>query len=124
MLPEWVSGCGRNTQLDPEDEIIDSSLLTKFRKTRINNEEMLEEMLSETVRQAIEKGIIKSNAIIVDATHTKSKSNVETPLEILRKASKNLRREVYKYRYDISEEFPQKPGDTATLDEEILSPKN
>lgn len=105
--------------LNPEDEIINSSLLAKFRRSRINNEEILEEMLSESVRQAIEKGVIKSNTLIVDATHTKSKSNVETPMQILRKASKNLRKEVYKGRYEISEKFPPKLGDTATLDEEI-----
>ena len=49
--------------LDLEAEMIDSSLLTKFRKTRIT-EDILEEMLRETIRQAIEKGIIKSTAII------------------------------------------------------------
>ena len=55
--------------LDPEDEMIDPSLLTKFRKTRIT-EDILEEMLRETIRQAIEKGLIRSTAIIVDSTHT------------------------------------------------------
>jgi transposase len=45
--------------LDPEDGIIDSSLLTKFRKTWIT-EDILEEMLKETIRQAIDKGLIKS----------------------------------------------------------------
>jgi transposase len=42
--------------LDPEDEMVDPSLMTKFRKTRIT-EDILEEMLKETIRQAIEKGI-------------------------------------------------------------------
>jgi transposase len=55
--------------LDPEAEMIDSSLMTKFRKTRIT-EDILEEMLKEIVRQAIEKGVIKSKSIIVDSTHT------------------------------------------------------
>lgn len=34
--------------MDPEDNIIDSSLLTKFRKTRIT-EDILEQMLKETI---------------------------------------------------------------------------
>jgi len=42
--------------LNPEDEVVDSSLLTKFRKTRIT-EDILEEILKETVQQAIKKGI-------------------------------------------------------------------
>jgi len=45
--------------LDPEAEMIDPSLLTKFRKTRIT-EDILEEMLRETIRQAIEKGLMWS----------------------------------------------------------------
>ena len=57
--------------LDPEDEMINSSLLTKFRKTRIT-EDILEEMLKETIRQAIKKGLIRSTSIIVDSTHTRA----------------------------------------------------
>jgi hypothetical protein len=48
-----------------QEEMVDPSLMTKFRKTRIT-EDILEEMLKETIRQAIEKGIIKSNTIIVN----------------------------------------------------------
>ena len=54
--------------LSPEDKIIDPSLLTKFRKTRIT-EDILEDMLKETIQQAIQKGLVKSGTIIVDATH-------------------------------------------------------
>ena len=59
--------------LNPEDEVPSYSLLSIFRNTKIKDENILEEMLKETVRQAIEKGIIKSNSIIVDATHTNSR---------------------------------------------------
>lgn len=59
--------------LNPEDNVPSYSLLSVFRNTKIKDERILEEMLQETVKQAIEKGIIKSNSIIVDATHTNSK---------------------------------------------------
>ena len=104
--------------LDPEDQLIDSSLLTKFRKTRIT-EDILEELLYETVRQAIEKGIIKSRAIIVDATHTKASVRHETPTQILRRCTKELRKEIYLKHYELSEKFPEKPLETADLNEEI-----
>lgn len=55
--------------LEPEEKMIDSSLLTKFRKTRIT-EDILEDMLKETIQQALDKGLIKSGTIIVDSTHT------------------------------------------------------
>ena len=104
--------------LAPEDETIDPSLLTKFRKTRIT-EDILEEMITETMRQAIEKGLVKSRAIIVDSTHSYSKGNPETPTQILRRMTKTLRKEIYKTQVDLAEQFPEKPALTATIEDEI-----
>lgn len=108
--------------LKPEDKTIDSSLLTKFRKTRIT-EDILEDMLTETIRQAIEKGLIKSNAIIVDSTHSYSKGHPETPTQILRRMTKGLRREIYQTQPELAEIFPEKPLETATIEEEIAYTK-
>ena len=104
--------------MQPEDKPIDSSLLTKFRKTRIS-EDMLEEMLGETIKQAIEKKLIKSKAIIVDSTHSNSKGNPETPTQILRRLSKSLWKEIYNSQPDLSQYFPEKPTETAEIEEEI-----
>jgi IS5 family transposase len=104
--------------LAPEDETIDSSLLTKFRKLRIT-EDVLEEMITETMRQAIEKGLVKSRAIIVDSTHSYSKGNPETPTQILRRMTKTLRKEIYKTQVELAEQFPEKPALTATIEDEI-----
>ncbi len=70
--------------LNPEDDLVSYSMLSIFRTTKIKDEAILEEMLQETVRQAIEKGVIKSNSIIVDAAHTHSKGVKRTPTQILR----------------------------------------
>lgn len=105
--------------LNPEDDVPSYSLLSIFRNTKIKDEAILEEMLQETVKQAIEKGIIKSNSIIVDAAHTNSKNNPKTPTQILRELSKNLRKEIYRTEPELKEIFPTKPEETATLDEEI-----
>lgn len=105
--------------LNPEEEVPSYSMLSIFRNTKIKDEKILEEMLNETVRQAIEKGIIKSNSIIVDATHTNSKNKKKTPTQILRELSKNLRKEIYRREPELKEVFPQKPEETATLEEEI-----
>lgn len=104
--------------LAPDDNTIDPSLLTKFRRTRIT-EDILEDMLGETIRQAIDKGLIKSRAIIVDSTHTYSKSHPETPTQTLRKLSKNLRKEIYNSQVDLAKFFPEKPLETADLQDEI-----
>jgi hypothetical protein len=104
--------------MNPEDEPVDSSLMTKFRKTRIT-EDILEDMLEETVKQAIEKGLIKSRMIIVDATHSKASAKHETPTQILRRMTKVLRKEIYYTQFELSEKFPEKPIETADISEEI-----
>jgi len=104
--------------LDPESEMIDPSLLTKFRKTRIT-EDILEEMLRETIRQAIEKGLIKSKTIIVDSTHTNANARAKTVTQVLRDLSKQLRREIYREMVELSEKFLDKPEITADLSDEI-----
>lgn len=104
--------------LEPEAKMIDPSLLTKFRKTRIT-EDILEEMLKETIQQALDKGLIKSGTIIVDSTHTNASVRPKSPTQILREMSKQLRKEIYKNTFELSETFPEKPSMEAGLDEEI-----
>ena len=59
----------------PEDAVIDPSSLTKFRKLRLKDMNLLDMLINKTVEIAIEKEIIKSKTIIVDATHTKARYN-------------------------------------------------
>ena len=100
--------------LEPEAKMIDPSLLTKFRKTRIT-EDILEELLKETIRQALDKGLIRSGTIIVDSTHTNASVRAKSPAQILRDMSKQLWKEIYKNAFDLSEKFPEKPSLEAGL---------
>lgn len=100
--------------LEPEAKMIDPSLLTKFIKTRIT-----EEMLKETIQQALDKNLIKAGTIIVDSTHTTASVRAKSPTQILRDMSKHLRKEIYKTAFELSEQFPEKPSLEAGLDEEI-----
>ena len=104
--------------LSPEDKMIDPSLLTKFRKTRIT-EEILEDMLKETIQQTIQKGLVKSGTIIVYATHTEAAVRAKSVTQVLRDLTRTLRKEIYKHEYDLSERFPDKPSMEADLSEEI-----
>ena len=104
--------------LDPEAKMIDPSLLTKFRKNRITDD-ILEDMLKETIQQALDKGLIKSGTIIVDSTHPNASVRAKSPTQILRDMSKQLRKEIYKNAYELSEKFPEKPSVEAGLEDEI-----
>lgn len=59
----------------PEEDVINPSSLTKFRKLRLKDKNFLDLLVGETVQIAIDKKIIKGNTIIVDATHTKARYN-------------------------------------------------
>ena len=104
--------------MNPEESSVDPSLLTKFRKMRITDE-ILEDMLQETVKQAIRKGLIKSRAILIDATHIKSKARAESPTQVLRELTKSLRKEMYRTQFEATDKFPEKPSTTETLDKEV-----
>ena len=62
--------------LTPEEtNLINSSSLTKFRRLRLKDMDLLDLLIKKTVSIAIEAGVLKSRTIIVDATHTHSRSN-------------------------------------------------
>lgn len=103
--------------LAPEDPVIESSSLTKFRKLRIKDERLLDLLITKSVQIALELGLIKSNILIVDATHTKAHYNHKKPQEVLRERSKALRKTIYQYSEDIKREFPSKPQEDTLVAE-------
>lgn len=92
----------------PEDPVIDPSSLTKFRKLRLRDLNLLDMLINKTVEIAMEKGILKSKAIIVDATHTKARYNQKSPIEILQERSRKLRKAIYKVDESLKAKFPTK----------------
>ena len=107
----------------PEEAVIDSSSLTKFRKLRLKDMNLLDMLVNKTVKIAIEKEIIKSKSIIVDATHTKARYNQMKPKEILMERSKNLRKSIYKINESMKDKFPLKPTNDVLEDEIVYSQK-
>jgi hypothetical protein len=102
----------------PEEPVIDSSSLTKFRKLRLKDLNLLDMLINKTVEIAIEKSIIQSQAIIVDATHTKARFNQKSPQEILQDRSRKLRKAVYKVDESLKAKFPAK-NTSDVLEDEI-----
>src|SRR4051794_16679809 len=101
----------------PEDSVIDPSSLTKFRKLRLQDVGLLDMLVEKTVEIALEKEIIKSKTIIVDATHTKARYNQKSPKEFLQEKSKNARKAVYQIDESMKEKFPPKTTSDEVKDE-------
>ena len=95
----------------PEEGVINPSSLCKFRKMRLKDMDLLTLLIKKTISLAVEKGIITSRTIIVDATHTASRSNPYSPIELLKLRSKQLRKALYEVDEDIKDSLPQKNED-------------
>ena len=95
----------------PEDDVINPSSLCKFRKLRLKDMALLDLLVGKTVSIAIEKGIIQSKTIIVDATHSASRSNPYKPIEILKMRSRQLRKVLYEVDDSLKGTLPDKNED-------------
>ncbi|KAA6305841.1 hypothetical protein EZS27_042505, partial [termite gut metagenome] len=98
-------------EMTPEEEVINPSSLTKFRKLRLKDTDLLNLLIGKTVSIAIEKGIIRSRSIIVDATHSLSRSNPLSPIEVLKERGIQLRKAVYSVDENRKERMPSKNED-------------
>ncbi|MEG2302670.1 MAG: transposase, partial [Niameybacter sp.] len=87
-------------------------------KLRLKDISLLDMLINKTVSIALDKGIIKSKSIIVDATHSKARYNQKTAREILQERTKKLRKAVYEIDEALKETFPSK-NTIDTLEAEI-----
>jgi hypothetical protein len=76
------------------------------------------DMYFKTVEIAVEKEIIKSKAIIVDATHTKARYNQKSPKKALMEKSRILRKMIYEIDEMMKLKFPPKTQ-TDVLEDEL-----
>lgn len=95
--------------LNPEDELPDSSQLSRFRNHRLGASQ-IDEVLKAVVRQCINQGIVKSKTIMMDSTHTLANSQKQKPLEVLRDAAKRLFRVVVKKHPKLEKRLPKMPN--------------
>ena len=85
--------------MSPEEDVINPSTLTKFRKLRLKDVELLDMLINKTVSIAIDKGIIGS------------RSNPYSPVQALKLRSKLLRKCLYETDEHIKETLPEKNTD-------------
>jgi len=105
-------------EMAPEEDVINPSSLTKFRKLGLKDTDLLNLLIGKTVSIAIEKGIIRSKSIIVDATHSLSRSNPLSPIEVLKERARQLRKVVYSTDESWKERMPKKNEDN-DLEQEL-----
>lgn len=105
-----------------ETKLINSSLLTVFRRERLKDEEenLMDKLINKTVELALEKGLIEvKNKIIVDSTHTNAMFHHISPREELIRQAKELRKSVYKIDESMHDKMPKKKEASGLLEDQI-----
>jgi radical SAM protein with 4Fe4S-binding SPASM domain len=75
--------------INPEDALPDPSLLAKFRTKRLHDSS-LDDILTEIARQCVERGIIKSESVNIDATHIAANCGKLVPERVMKKLAKKI----------------------------------
>ncbi|AEV67448.1 transposase [Acetivibrio clariflavus DSM 19732] len=90
--------------INPEEELPHPSLLAKFRVHRLQ-EVTMDEIITEVVKQCVEKNIIKSGGISIDCTHTHANTVKKVPERILKHIAKKIFKNLEKEAGEIPEEI-------------------
>src|SRR5690554_6909914 len=104
-------------EMDPrETKLIDPSLLTKFRRERLKDENLLDLLISKSLEIARNHGIALGNKMIIDSTHSVSSYNCKSPHKALMDMAKSIRKHMYQSDEGIKNELPAKPKDGDSLE--------
>lgn len=94
--------------MTPEEGVINSSCLTKFRKLLLKDTYLLNLLIGKTASLAIEKGIVRLKPTIVNITRFFSNSNLFSAVQVLKQLSKILRKAICSTDEDWTKRMPEK----------------
>ena len=87
--------------VNPGDPLPHPSLLSKFKTLRLK-EMTLDDILTEVVRQCIEKGIIKAeDGVSIDATHIEANTKKKVPERVMKHLAKKIFKAMGQTEYEI-----------------------
>ncbi|STO07532.1 IS1182 family transposase [Exiguobacterium aurantiacum] len=94
--------------LAPEDDVINPSSLTKFRRQRMDDDELLDKLIGHTVEVAKGMGLLKGRTLIVDETHSRARYGQKPIGKAIIEEAKGLRHACYKETKNAKGRFPEK----------------
>jgi transposase len=98
--------------INPEDDLPHPSLLTKFRKSRLEGNLTIDEIIIEIINQCIEKGILqKVSGITIDSTHTEANTKKYRPERVMKQLAKKIFKTVKEENGEIPSEINQEIPD-------------
>lgn len=107
----------RFLRLRPEEtNIIDASTLSKFRKLRFEDVDVLNVLIAKTLKIAKDNGLLKGNTILVDATHVTARAvRYDSKDYIIHRVNTLVRHlvKVHDWKVEDLPPRPEKDADTA-----------
>ena len=107
----------RFLRLRPEEtNIIDASTLSKFRKLRFEDVDVLNVLIAKTLKIAKDNGLLKGNTILVDATHVTARAvRYDSKDYIIHRVNTLVRHlvKVHDWKVEDLPPRPEKNADTA-----------
>ena len=94
--------------INPEDSLPNKSLLSKFRTQRLQ-ESSLDEIITEIVRQCVDKGIIKGTSVSIDATHIEANTIKKTPERLMKHLARKIIKTYEEETNQALENLPELP---------------
>lgn len=92
--------------INPDEELPHPSLLAKFRVHKLKDV-TLDDLLSEVVKQCVNKGIIKGSSVSVDTTHTEANTFKATPERVMKQLAKKIFKTIKDETGDVPESINQ-----------------
>lgn len=93
--------------VNPDDDLPHSSLLTKFRKNKLEGNLTVDEVIVEIIRQCVDKGILEGSGISIDTTHTEANTFKCTAERVMKRLAKKIFKTVEKECGEVPEEINQ-----------------
>ncbi|WP_433747902.1 IS1182 family transposase [Falsibacillus pallidus] len=76
--------------INPEEDLPHSSLLTKFRKKKLEGTVTMDEIIVEVVKQCVQKGILQGGGISIDTTHSEANTFKCTAERVMKRFAKKI----------------------------------
>lgn len=94
--------------LNPEDPLPDKSLLSRFRTQRLQ-ETSLDEIITEIIKQCVEKKLIEESAVSIDTTHIEANTIRKTPERLMKHLARKIIRNFEDENDGKLENIPEEP---------------
>lgn len=103
--------------INPEDSLPHPSLLTKFRKNKLEGNLTVDEIIIEIVNQCVEKGILEGSGISIDTTHTEANTFKCTPERVMKRLASKIFKTVEDENGEVPEDINQEIPDYKEIED-------